>query len=469
MNGCYACSSYVIYSSFPHENSLVLVLPQTKYRILKQFPAGSTLTQPIPHHSIEALPSLLPSPVFDLHHHHHHHHRQTNHNSYSQISISITTTHHKKMSNKCIADRDTPDPWMVAANGVFYLTFTLGNRISIWESPLMEDFFRARRSVIWEPPAGSPWSEHVWAPELHCLGGTWYVYAASSPPGVGLKGHRTVVLRSRHQDPMEKSAWEFLGPVAGMPDQFSIDATVLSPNGQDLYLCWSGWPPGDSSDTQQNLYISQMVSPEEVVAAAVMPPACISRADRPWERFQGGKRGINEGPTYISLPGGAFTGIVYSGHASFTSEYKLGLLRLVAPNADPLDPKSWEKRPTPLLVNDKSMPGPYAPGHASFLPSPDPADGRVFCVYHATDNWGEGFRNRKARVISLDAKVFAPEAAPICCSNAPNNPLWIGYPGGQPNSSPQEAAPRAGRSTDQHANKPPTQAKKALDKIKKFF
>ncbi|KAK4094099.1 CAZyme family GH43 [Purpureocillium lilacinum] len=369
------------------------------------------------------------------------------------------------MSNKVIANIDTPDPWMIQANGVFYLTFTLANRIEIWQSPLMEDFFSAQKTVVWQPEQGSRWAADIWAPELHWLNGVWYIYATASQPGVGNKGHRTIVLRSTHEDPMEQSAWEFLGPLKGMPEQFSIDATVFSPNGQDLYICWSGWPPGDSSDTQQDLYVTQMVSPEEVIDASILPPVRISTPDQPWERFDGGSRGINEGPTWLSLPDGAFTGIVYSGHASFTSEYKLGLLRLVAPNADPLDPKSWEKRPIPLLINDQSMPGPYAPGHASFLLSPDAGDNRVFCVYHATENWGEGFGNRKARVLALGPETFAPGARPVCCSNAPHNPLWKGGAIGAPSGGPQEGISRA---EHQNTTKAPGLVQKALDKIKRF-
>lgn len=333
----------------------------------------------------------------------------------------------------------------------------------------MEDFFEARKSIIWQPEKGSPWSADIWAPELHWLNGAWYIYATASHPGVGNRGHRTIVLRSTHQDPMEKSAWEFLGPVKGMPEQFSIDATVFSPNGQDLYICWSGWPPGDHSDTQQNLYVAQMVSPEEIVSESIMPPACISCADQPWERFDGGKRGINEGPTWLNLPNGAFTGIVFSGHASFTSDYKLGLLRLVSPDADPLDPKSWIKRPIPLLVNDKSMPGPYAPGHASFLLSPEPGDDRIFCIYHATENWGEGFKNRKARVMVMSPADFNDGAQPLCCSHAPHNPTWTGVPGQQPSAKPQQEGSGITQRIDQYAQKAPAPVQKALDKFKKLL
>ncbi|KAF4119668.1 Glycosyl hydrolases family 43 [Geosmithia morbida] len=366
------------------------------------------------------------------------------------------------MSNQPIAQIATPDPWLVAANGVFYLTFTLANRISIWQSPKMEDFHQPRKQIIWQPPEGAPWSKDIWAPELHWLDGRWYIYATATRPGLGNSGHRTIVLRSSNADPMVASAWEFLGPVKGLPEQFSIDATVFSINGRDLYICWSGWPPGDNSDTQQNLYLTKMVSPIEAVDHKHLKPACISKADRPWERFENNRRGINEGPTWLSLPNGAFTGIVYSGHASFTSEYKLGLLRLNSLQADPMDPKSWTKRPTPLLANDRSMPGPYAPGHASFLQSPQPGDSRVFCIYHGTDNWGEGFKNRKARIMVMSPEVFAHDARPMCCSNRPNTGIWNGYPGSS--SSGGGPAPQA-----QQGNRHSDPMQKIMGKLKKFL
>lgn len=53
------------------------------------------------------------------------------------------------MSNRPICGTDTPDPWIVAAHGKFYLTFTLGNRVEIWQSPHLEDFRDSQKSVIW--------------------------------------------------------------------------------------------------------------------------------------------------------------------------------------------------------------------------------------------------------------------------------------------------------------------------------
>lgn len=312
------------------------------------------------------------------------------------------------MSNRPICDTDTPDPWVVAANGKFYLTFTLGNRIEIWQSPHLEDFHNCQKTVVWHPPAGSLWSTEIWAPELHHLNGTWYIYTCAAPPGVGNPGHRTVLLKSSKPDPMDPSGWSFLGPLKGMPDHWSIDATVFTTNGQDLYCCWSGWPLGDHSDTQQDLFLVKMASPEEAVADALV---CISKADQPWERPDDGLRGVNEGPTWVDFQG--FKGIVYSAHGSWTSEYKLALLALVG--EDPLNPTSWVKRQEPFMVSDRDDRGPFGPGHASFLPNPHNS-GQILCVYHGTEKCGEGWKNRKARVIDLGPECFAHDASPVCCA-----------------------------------------------------
>ncbi|EQL03279.1 ino80 chromatin remodeling complex protein [Ophiocordyceps sinensis CO18] len=358
------------------------------------------------------------------------------------------------MSNKPICDCDTPDPWIVAANGQFYFTFTLGNRVEIWASPHLENFHDCRKSVIWQPAPGSPWSADIWAPELHYLNGKWYIYTCGAPPDVGNPGHRTLVLECSKPDPMDPSGWQFLGPLKGMPHHWQIDATVFSTNGHDLYCCWSGWPPGDDSDTQQDLFLIKMAGPTEAVEGSMV---CICRAEQPWERPDGGKRGVAEGPTWVDFPG--FRGIVYSAHGSWTSDYTLGLLALAG--QDPLRAESWSKRPAPLLKSNQEHGGPFGPGHASFLSSPQ-NDGRIFCVYHATANYGQGWDNRKARVLSMDPSMFAPHCASICChcGSAPT----AGHSGHGTNTSGQTK-----QKLGQMLSKAPPQVQGLLGKVKKFL
>ncbi|EHY53780.1 hypothetical protein HRR83_004425 [Exophiala dermatitidis] len=361
------------------------------------------------------------------------------------------------MSNHPTSDTDTPDPWMISANNRFYLTFTAGDRVEIWSSPTMEDFRpgnpQHQQSVVWKPTPGTPWSTDIWAPELHRLNDTWYIYFCAAHPGEGNPSHRTILLRSRNEDPMDPRGWEFLGPLKGLPDHWNIDATVFeiscSPTSshshqggattKKLYCCYSGWPLGDHSDTQQDLFLVELASPEQAVPETL---TCISRAELPWERPDGGRRGVNEGPTWVEIPTAgsrsesglgsgesySFRGIVYSANGSWTSDYKLGVLELVGGTDDPLQPSSWRKRPTPLLESDRRQGGPFGPGHASFIVFGQArCPPQIFCIYHATANEGEGWNNRKARVLCLSPDHFQPQAQTICCADAAIAKLYHDY------------------------------------------
>ena len=305
---------------------------------------------------------------------------------------------------------------MVAYGSHFYLTFTAGDRVEIWRSNNMENFRSCHKTVAWKPGGTAKYPSFVdlWAPELHYVNGRWYVYfTGAQPPADGGQYNslrRTLLLRSKSQDPMEEGAWEFLGQVTGLSDHWNIDATVftLRTTGK-LYCCYSGWPLGDFSDRQQDLFLVQMESPEVAREGSAV---CISRAELGWERADNNSHGINEGPTFVDIPG--FQGIVYSANGSWTSDYRLGILNLIDCE-NPLKESSWRKRPTPLLVSDKQHGGPYGPGHASFIPSPY-GDGRVYCIYHATEHEHQGWTNRKGRVLCFDGKHFQPEAQTMCCA-----------------------------------------------------
>ncbi|PKI85079.1 hypothetical protein MVES_001137 [Malassezia vespertilionis] len=305
------------------------------------------------------------------------------------------------------ADAPRPKhPWMIQWKDNFLLTFTLGNRIEIWSSRNAENFKHCEKTLIWRPD-GSGWAPGIWAPELHNLNGVWYVYFSGEKPGQGAASHRTLVLRSRSQDPLDAKAWEFMGPLHGVPDHWAIDATVFC-LGQDMYCCYSGWPVGDNSDTEQDLFLVKLSDPLHAISDTL---TVISRPTLPWERPDGGKRGVNEGPTFVKLNG--FVGIVYSAHGSWTYEYKLGLLALVGNN--PLDPNAWKKRNDPLLSCDPKRGGPYGPGHASFIPSTD--GNQTLCIFHCTGKINDGWGNRKAHVMQLPASEFTLDAQTQCCSS----------------------------------------------------
>ena len=272
----------------------------------------------------------------------------------------------------------------------------------------MEDFHNPRTAVVWQPVEGSGWSVDIWAPELHWIENTWYIYTAGARPGIGNPSHRTLVLRSSDEDPMNASAWTFVGPLKGLPDHWHIDATVFSPRCDELYCCYSGWPIGDDSDTEQHLFLIKLLSPEEADPQTL---TTISRPTIAWERPEEGRRGVNEGPTWVSTSN--WKGIVFSANGSWTNEYKLELLELCGDNL--LREDSWQKRQAPLLISDPTIGGPHGPGHASFVHSPY-EDGRVYCIFHGTEKPDEGWNNRKARVVNMGPEHFHPQGKTVCCA-----------------------------------------------------
>lgn len=269
---------------------------------------------------------------------------------------------------------------------------------------------RCTSSALWKPDNANP--SKVWAPELHRIHEQWYIYFCAAHPGEGNASHRTLILRSSHPDPMHAASWFFIGPLKGLPDHWNIDATVFSPPSRPdtLYCCYSGWPLGDHSDTQQDLFVIKLASPDQAVRESL---TCISKAELPWERPEQGRRGVNEGPTFVSLPG--FEGIVYSANGSWTCDYQLGILALTNPN-DVCNEASWQKRQHPLLVSDDTKGPPFGPGHASFVVNPY-GFGAVYCVYHGTERPDDGWRNRKARALMLSPECFQPSAKTLCCAD----------------------------------------------------
>ncbi|ORY54562.1 glycosyl hydrolase [Pseudomassariella vexata] len=291
-----------------------------------------------------------------------------------------------------LTSMETPDPFMTQANGVFYFTFTAGNRIEVWSSRNLKDFQQtAKRSIIWTPPPGTDHSADLWAPELHALRGRWYVYYAAAHPAQGNRSHRMYVLGGppSTENPTE-GQWEFLGRIHGMHDHWAIDGTVFELN-HELFMVYSGWPLDNhhESDLIQQLFIMKLEHP----TTAGSPPVVISAPELPWEFTHDhvGAHGINEGPQFLESLDGSWRGIVYSCAGSWTHEYKMAVLHYNG--GDPLDPRAWPKGQDPLIQAELQGQGPWGPGHGNFLN----LGGDTVCVFHATDHMTDGWNNRRAR------------------------------------------------------------------------
>ncbi|KAF2663799.1 Arabinanase/levansucrase/invertase [Microthyrium microscopicum] len=290
-----------------------------------------------------------------------------------------------------ITDVSTPDPFVVQAHGRYYLTFTAGDHVEVWCSDnLLTLGSNCEKTTVWRPPPNTHYSGGVWAPELHDIGGRWYIYVACENPPEGNKSHRMYVLGGppSTQTPCVPD-WEFLGPIQGLPpQQWAIDGTVASIGGY-LYFIYSGWPFDNHqlSDKVQELFIIRLTS----ATTAAGPAVCICQPREHWERSDASA--INEGPQWLSSPDGGWQGIVYSCAGSWTRDYKMNTIRYLG--GDPVDPRSWSKSRRPLLTaRGPNGGGPYGPGHGSFVQTM----GETWAVFHGTDRETDGWENRKARV-----------------------------------------------------------------------
>jgi GH43 family beta-xylosidase len=256
------------------------------------------------------------------------------------------------------------------SDGYYYFTASVPqyDRIEIRRATTIAGLAGATPKDVWTKPDSGPYSELLWAPELHFNEGAWYVYFAAAPSRDikdDLFQHRMYCVRNQNPNPLE-GEWEFMGQVDTGIDTFCLDATTFTHKGQLYYL----WAQKDREIRgNSNLYIAPMRNPWTIAGKPVM----LSKPEYDWEieRFW-----VNEGPSVVKRNGKVF--ISYS--ASGTGiEYAMGLL-WADEDADLLDPASWTKSKEPVLQSCLEH-GIYGPGHNSFTVSED-GEG-VMLVYHA--------------------------------------------------------------------------------------
>ncbi|MCA1619365.1 MAG: glycoside hydrolase family 43 protein [Acidobacteria bacterium] len=267
--------------------------------------------------------------------------------------------------------RSGADPWVITwRDQYYYCRVSDGNRITVSRASRLQDIGVAEPSVVWESPGGTPYSEHVWAPELHRLGGRWYIYFAADDGHNA--AHRMYVLEGTSNDPLAR--FEFRGKVLDPSDRWAIDGTVLSEDNGSLYFVWSGWEGAEN--VRQNLYIAPMRGPLEIAGERM----CISTPGHAWERV--GEPLVNEGPQVLRRGGRLF--IIYSASGSWTDDYCLGQLSYTGGGL--CRPESWVKKPVPVFKKTREV---FGPGHACFVKSVE--DGGDWIVYHAARHSGAGW------------------------------------------------------------------------------
>jgi GH43 family beta-xylosidase len=275
---------------------------------------------------------------------------------------------------------DGADPWMMKQNDDYIYCFSFNNSIVLSKSKQMTK--RGVTKNIWQAPA-TGWNHScVWAPEIHFIQGRWYVYYAAGESGPPFIHQRTGVLRSKTDDVFsdyEDMGVLYTGDNSSDPTSnvWAIDMTILEHKGK-LYTIWSGWIKQETTDaTQQHLYICEMENPYTMKGKRVK----LSSPVESWET--GGPLNLNEGPGI--LKNGEKVFVIYSCRESWLVEYRLGMLQLINPDGNLLDPANWKKT-GPVFQGNSQV---FGVGHCSFVKSPDNTEDWI--IYHSKKSTTPGW------------------------------------------------------------------------------
>lgn len=261
------------------------------------------------------------------------------------------------------------DPFILRHEAHYYFIASVPeyDRLEIRRADSLAGLRSAEPVVVWRKPDSGPFSQLIWAPELHYINGQWVIYFAAAPTRAikdGLFQHRMYALVCDDADPLS-GYWQPCRRVFTHIDSFSLDATHFVHQGKNWYL-WAQKDPAIPGNS--NLYLAQLINPWTIKGQPVM----LSRPEYEWEcaGFS-----VNEGPAVMRHGDRLF--VTYS--ASATDEnYCLGLLSIDV-NADPMLAGNWQKSARPVFGTSWQN-RQYGPGHNSFTQD---ETGREVMVYHA--------------------------------------------------------------------------------------
>lgn len=272
------------------------------------------------------------------------------------------------------------DPYIVKSeDGYYYFTGSypmLGekdkegyDRVILRRAKTIEGLSDAEEITIWAEKDSETSFRFIWAPELHKIGGTWYVLYAGSGQSNNVWNINCRALRCIGSDPY-LDQWEEVGKFEGLTDDinhpfsdFSLDMTYFECMGKH-YVIWA------QKIGTSNLYMAEIdpQQPWKLISKSIE----LSSPTYDWEKIN---IPVNEGPSIIKHRNRIF--VVFSASAT-GPEYCLGMIYADV-NADLMDITSWTKSERPLLTSEDLVEE-YGPGHNSF--TVDEYGNDIF-VYHS--------------------------------------------------------------------------------------
>ncbi len=274
------------------------------------------------------------------------------------------------------------DPFITkSADGYYYFTASYPmkreddpdgyDRVILRRSRTLEGLADAEEIVAWRTGEDSLSHRFVWAPEMHYIGGSWYIFYAGSENPNDRWGINCHILQCQSQDPYE-GEWKELGKMQALPGDyfsftsFSLDMTYFECAGRSYVI----WAQHSQPDRISCLYMAQ-VDPKEPQKLITLP-MLLTEPEYDWEKV---RFPVNEGPSVLKHDGKVFVCFSASGTGP---EYCVGLLE-ASEVTGLMDRASWKKYDYPLLTS-ADLPDEYGPGHNSFTVDDE---GRVVIVYHA--------------------------------------------------------------------------------------
>ena len=242
-------------------------------------------------------------------------------------------------------------------------------------------------------PVSDEFFRYFWAPELHRIGGDWYLLFTASTLSQDVWHIRPAMLRADGaSDPMDPASWQEIGFVQAYPGgqdrpadreaftHFSLDMTAFTvpdEQGDQSYVVWAEKP--DASTLR--------IAPVEAGNPAQLTAPSVLLASPVYDWESNGPDVINEGPAVVLTDDRL---LVYFSASSVDEHYAVGLV-WASRDANLLDPASWTKESEPLLSTASFDGAQMGPGHISFAAT---EDGELpVVIYHARpprSEWAPG-------------------------------------------------------------------------------
>ncbi|KAF1833226.1 Arabinanase/levansucrase/invertase [Decorospora gaudefroyi] len=248
------------------------------------------------------------------------------------------------------------DPHIAYSGGYYYMMTTTWTNLSITRARTLGGLKNGETKIVWTDSNPNRCC-NMWAPELHWVDNSWYIYYTAGRNGANnLDLQRNHVLKGG-SDPFGSYTYH-----AQLSNVWGIDGTIARFANWGNYFVWSCM-----SGNLQSLCIAPLTAPGRIGNTRVL-----STPTNSWER---NGSPVMEGPA--AMYHGGKTYLAYSASFCWTPNYSLGLLTWNG-SGDPALSNSWSKS-GPVFTSANSN---YGPGHNGFFQSPDGTE--IWNVYHAT-------------------------------------------------------------------------------------